>query len=69
MDCGRLSVERPEHAKFAAAYPKKFGDTLRRASVVGYTLMLELAEAIKGAAAGGRDKVKYLRRVFEFKSR
>ncbi len=46
-------IDTPAHAAFAAAYEKRFGDTPRMGSVVGYVTLLSIAAAME--KAGGTD--------------
>jgi branched-chain amino acid transport system substrate-binding protein len=50
-------IHTPEHSKFMQAYQKKYGDYPRLGSVVGYTLILAIAEAIKRAESTDSEKL------------
>jgi branched-chain amino acid transport system substrate-binding protein len=44
-------IKTPEHEKFLAAYEKRWGDTPRLGSVVGYSTMYTVANALKKAGS------------------
>jgi branched-chain amino acid transport system substrate-binding protein len=51
------SIQRPEHAKFLAAYQKKWQEYPRLGSVVGYASMMSLAAAITKAGSTDTEKL------------
>jgi branched-chain amino acid transport system substrate-binding protein len=51
------SIKTPEHDKFLAAYKKRFNDTPRLGSVVGYSSLMSLAEGLKAAKAPDAEKL------------
>jgi branched-chain amino acid transport system substrate-binding protein len=50
-------IKTPEHEKFLAAYQKRFNDYPRLGSVVGYSSMHTLAEAIRKAGSTDTEKM------------
>ncbi|MFN0316181.1 MAG: ABC transporter substrate-binding protein [Burkholderiales bacterium] len=50
-------IKSPVHQKFVDAYRKRFNDTPRLGSVVGYTTMMSIAQAIKKAHGTGTEKL------------
>ncbi len=55
-------IKSPAHQKFVQAYRKRFDDTPRLGSVVGYTTFMAIAEAIKKAGSTDPEKlIKALR--------
>jgi len=50
-------IKTPEHAKFLAAYQKKYNDYPRLGSIVGYSSMMSVAAAIKRAGSTDTEKV------------
>lgn len=51
------SLDTPEHNKFLAAYKKKFNDTPRYGSVVGYSALMSLAKGLQVAGAADPEKL------------
>ena len=51
------SIQTPEHAKFLAAYQKKWQEYPRLGSVVGYASMMSLASAIRKAGSTDTEKM------------
>lgn len=51
------AIKTPEHAKFLAAYQKKYKDTPRLGSVVGYSALMSLAKGLKTAGDANPDKL------------
>ncbi|RKP44146.1 ABC transporter substrate-binding protein [Trinickia fusca] len=51
------SVTTPENKKFVDEYRKRYGDTPRMGSVVGYSAMMSIATALKKAGSTDTDKV------------
>jgi branched-chain amino acid transport system substrate-binding protein len=51
------SIQRPEHAKFLAAYQKKWQEYPRLGSVVGYASMMSLAAAVRKAGSTDTEKM------------
>lgn len=62
------AIKTPEHDKFLAAYQKRFNDYPRLGSVVGYTSMWTLAEAIRKAGSTDTDKLIAATRGLELMS-
>lgn len=50
-------IDTSEHNKFAAAYRKKFNDHPRLGAVVGYTVIMAIAEGIKKAESTDSEKL------------
>ena len=50
-------IKTPAHLKFVQAYQKRFNDTPRLGSVVGYTTFMAIAEALKKAGSTDPDKL------------
>lgn len=50
-------INTPEHNKFLDAYQKRYGDYPRLGSVVGYTLIFSIAEALKKAGSTDSEKL------------
>jgi len=50
-------IKTAEHAKFLAAYQKKYNDYPRLGSIVGYSSMMSVAAAIKRAGSTDTEKV------------
>ena len=50
-------INTPEHSRFMQAYQKKYSDYPRLGSVVGYTLIVAIAEAIKNAESTDSEKL------------
>jgi branched-chain amino acid transport system substrate-binding protein len=50
-------INTPEHSRFMQAYQKKYSDYPRLGSVVGYTLIVAIAEAIKKAESTDSEKL------------
>ncbi len=50
-------VKTPVHQKFVQAYTKRFGETPRLGSVVGYTTFMAIAEGIKKAGSTDTEKL------------
>lgn len=61
-------IDTPEHAKFVAAYTKKFNDYPRLASIVGYSVIIALAEGIRRAGSADSDKLVMAMRGLRFGS-
>ena len=51
------SIQRPEHAKFLAAYQKRWQEYPRLGSVVGYASMMSLAAAVRKAGSTDTEKM------------
>jgi branched-chain amino acid transport system substrate-binding protein len=51
------SLNTPEHDKFLAAYKKKFNDTPRLGSIVGYSSLMSLAKGLQAAGAADPEKL------------
>jgi len=51
------AIDTPAHAKFLAAYQKRFNDYPRLGSIVGYASMMSVAAAIKSAGSTDREKI------------
>ena len=50
-------IDTPEHNKFVAAYQKKFNDYPRVGSLVGYSVIIAIAEGIKKAESTDSEKL------------
>jgi branched-chain amino acid transport system substrate-binding protein len=50
-------IKTPVHQKFVQAYQKRFNDTPRLGSVVGYTTFMAIAEALKKAGSTDPEKL------------
>jgi branched-chain amino acid transport system substrate-binding protein len=50
-------IKTPAHQKFVQAYQKRFNDTPRLGSVVGYTTFMAIAEGLKKAGSTDPDKL------------
>ena len=50
-------IKTPEHAKFLAAYQKKYNDYPRLGSIVGYSSMMSAAAAIRKAGSTDTEKL------------
>jgi branched-chain amino acid transport system substrate-binding protein len=50
-------INTPVHQKFVQAYQKRYGDTPRLGSVVGYTTFMAIAEGIKKAGSTDTEKL------------
>jgi branched-chain amino acid transport system substrate-binding protein len=50
-------IKSPEHDKFVEAYRKRFNETPRLGSVVGYTTFMAIAEAIRKAKSTDTEKL------------
>ncbi len=61
-------ITTPVHTKFVQAYQKRYNDTPRLGSVVGYTTFMALAEAIKKAGSTDTEKLIKAFRGLKFDS-
>jgi len=50
-------INTPAHRKFVQAYQKRYNETPRLGSVVGYTTFIAIAEAIKRAGSTDTEKL------------
>jgi branched-chain amino acid transport system substrate-binding protein len=51
------AIDTPAHARFVAAYRKKFNDTPRNGSLVGYASLMSIAAGLKKAGAADSEKL------------
>lgn len=51
------AINTPEHKKFVDAYRKKFNDTPRNGSLVGYSALMSIAAGIRKAGSTDADKL------------
>ena len=61
-------ITTPAHQKFVQAYQKRYNDTPRLGSVVGYTTFIAIAEAIKKAGSTDTEKLIKAFRGLKFES-
>lgn len=61
-------IETTEHKRFVAAYTKKFNDHPRLGSLVGYTMMMALADGIRQAGSADSEKLVTAMRGLRFNS-
>jgi branched-chain amino acid transport system substrate-binding protein len=61
-------VKTPAHQKFVQAYTKRYGETPRLGSVVGYTTFMAIAEGIRKAGSADTEKLIIAFRGLKFET-
>jgi branched-chain amino acid transport system substrate-binding protein len=61
-------IKTPAHQKFVQAYMKRYGETPRLGSVVGYITFMAIAEAIKKAGSTDTEKLINALRGLKFET-
>ena len=61
-------VKTPAHQKFVQAYAKRYGETPRLGSVVGYTTFMAIAEGIRRAGSADTEKLIIAFRGLKFET-